>query len=153
MGQGDVCHQDASLLERVLAIHRGHRQRRPAKERPHYCPEERAEILQVMRLRGWSAKVAGQRFVVYPNTIRNWQKAVEDRREGSGCCAPRRETGSTTRGVARGRDAVGLPRARVRDAPPGTSCGPGSGSAGPRSPGSSKKKRSARTGTSSCSNA
>ena len=32
-----------------------------------------------MRLRGWSAKETGQRFVVHPNTIRNWQKAVDDK--------------------------------------------------------------------------
>ncbi|MEO0629903.1 MAG: DDE-type integrase/transposase/recombinase, partial [Planctomycetota bacterium] len=39
----------------------------------------RAQILEVMRLRGWSTKEAAQRFVVHPNTIRNWQKTVEDK--------------------------------------------------------------------------
>ncbi|GAB5496028.1 MAG: hypothetical protein Phyf2KO_11080 [Phycisphaerales bacterium] len=32
-----------------------------------------------MKLRGWSAKDAGARFVVHPNTIRIWQKAVRDK--------------------------------------------------------------------------
>ena len=79
MGQRDHTFSDAALLERELAVFRSQRHHKPAKQRPHYTPEERAEILQVMRLRGWSAKRAGQRFVVHPNTIRNWQKAVEDK--------------------------------------------------------------------------
>ncbi|MEL6797349.1 MAG: DDE-type integrase/transposase/recombinase [Planctomycetota bacterium] len=32
-----------------------------------------------MKLRGWSTKEASQRFIVHPNTIRNWQKAVENK--------------------------------------------------------------------------
>ena len=32
-----------------------------------------------MKLRERSAKEAGTRFVVHPNTIRNWQKAVRDK--------------------------------------------------------------------------
>ena len=79
MCQRDHALSDAALLEQELAVFRSQRHRKPAKQRPHYAPEERAEILQVMRLRGWSAKQAGQRFVVHPNTIRNWQRAVEDK--------------------------------------------------------------------------
>ncbi|MEQ8769716.1 MAG: DDE-type integrase/transposase/recombinase [Phycisphaerales bacterium] len=79
MAQRDTLHHETALLERELAVFRSQRQRRASKQRPHYAPEERAEILQVMRLRGWSAKLAGQRFVVHPNTIRNWQRAVDDR--------------------------------------------------------------------------
>ncbi|MEM6749182.1 MAG: hypothetical protein AAF612_01810 [Planctomycetota bacterium] len=73
--QRDHAHFDAVLLERELAIFRSHRQNRPAKRRPYYAPQERSEILQLMRLRGWSAKEAASRFVVHPNTIRNWKKA------------------------------------------------------------------------------
>ena len=79
MGQRDHTFSDAALLDRELAVFRSQRHRKPAKQRSHYAPEERAEILQIMRLRGWSAKQAGQRFVVHPNTIRNWQRAVEDK--------------------------------------------------------------------------
>ena len=79
MGQRDHAFSDSALLERELAVFRSQRYRKPAKQRPHYAPKERAEILQVMRLRGWSAKQAGQRFIVHPNTIRNWQKAVDDK--------------------------------------------------------------------------
>lgn len=78
LAQRDAIHHDASLLERELAILRSQRCRRPAHQRPHYSPAERSQILEVMRFRGWSAKEAGARFVVHPNTIRNWEKAVED---------------------------------------------------------------------------
>lgn len=75
LAQRDHAHSDAVLLERELAIFRSHRQSRPAKRRLYYSPQERAEILQLMRLRGWSAKQTAARFVVHPNTIRNWKKA------------------------------------------------------------------------------
>jgi transposase-like protein len=74
LAQRDHAHSDAVLLERELAIFRSHRQSRPAKRQPYYSPQERAEILQLMRLRGWSAKETAARFVVHPNTIRNWKK-------------------------------------------------------------------------------
>ncbi|MEQ9455501.1 MAG: helix-turn-helix domain-containing protein, partial [Phycisphaeraceae bacterium] len=77
--QRDHAYSDSVLLERELAIFRGHRQNRPAKQRLHYTPKERAEILQLMRLRGWSAKQTAARFVVHPNTIRNWRRAVRDK--------------------------------------------------------------------------
>ena len=79
LGQRDALHHDASLLERELAVFRSQRERKAAHQRPHYSPAERAQILEVMKLRGWSAKEAGVRFVVHPNTIRNWQKAVRDK--------------------------------------------------------------------------
>jgi len=79
MGQRDAIHHDASLLERELAIFRSQRQRKPAHQRPHYSPSERAQILEVMKLRGWSVKETSQRFVVHPNTIRNWLHSVEDK--------------------------------------------------------------------------
>ncbi len=79
LGQRDQAFNDSVLLERELAIFRAHRQRCPAKERAHYSPGERAEILQVKRLRGWPAKRIAERFVLHPNTIRNWQKAIRDK--------------------------------------------------------------------------
>lgn len=79
LGQRDALHYDASLLERELSVFRSQRERKPTHQRPHYAPAERAKILEVMKLRGWSAKEAGARFVVHPNTIQNWQKAVEDK--------------------------------------------------------------------------
>lgn len=79
MGQRDAASHDAALLERELEVFRSQRHRKPSHQRPHYAPAERAQILEVVRLRGWSAKEAAARFVVHPNTIRNWQKAVDDK--------------------------------------------------------------------------
>ncbi len=79
LAQRDHAHSDAVLLERELAIYRSQRQCKPAKHRPHYAPQERAEILQLMRLRGWSCKEAAARFIVHPNTIRNWKRALRDK--------------------------------------------------------------------------
>lgn len=78
MAQRDASSHDAALLEREIEIFRSQRQRRPAHQRSHYAPTERAQILEVMKLRGWSARETAERFVLHPNTIRNWQKAVED---------------------------------------------------------------------------
>jgi putative transposase len=79
MGQRDAASHDAALLERELEVFRSQRRRKPSYQRPHYAPAERAQILEVMKLCGWSTKEAAQRFIVHPNTIRNWQKAVEDK--------------------------------------------------------------------------
>lgn len=68
-----------SQAERELAIYRSQRQRKPAKQRPHFEPQERAEILQLMRLRGWSCKEAAARFVLHPNMIRNWKKSLREK--------------------------------------------------------------------------
>jgi transposase len=79
LGQRDALYHNTSLLERELAVFPSQRERKPAHQRPLYPPAERAQILEVIKLRGWSAKEAGVRFVVHPNTIRNWQKAVHDK--------------------------------------------------------------------------
>ncbi|MEO0632009.1 MAG: hypothetical protein AAFY46_14990, partial [Planctomycetota bacterium] len=68
-----------TMLERELEVFRSQRRRKSAHQRPHYAPAERAQTLEVMRLRGWLANEAAERFVVHPNTIRNWQKAIEDK--------------------------------------------------------------------------
>lgn len=75
LAQRDHAYSDSVQLERELAIFRSQRQGRPAKKRQHYAPQERAEILHLMRLRGWSAQETAARFVVHPNTIRNWKRA------------------------------------------------------------------------------
>src|SRR5258707_14762194 len=49
----------------------------PPHRRPDYLPEQRLAILQLKRLRGWSIKKTARRFVIHPNTIRSWIKAIE----------------------------------------------------------------------------
>lgn len=79
--QRDHAFTDSILLERELAIFRSQRQGYPAKQRPHYSPQERAEIFQLMRLRGWSAKETASRFVVHPNTLRNWRRSLRQKHQ------------------------------------------------------------------------
>ncbi len=44
----DAIAWDAALLEREFAVFRQERERIPAKQRPHYTPAHRLEILQIM---------------------------------------------------------------------------------------------------------
>ena len=79
----DAIAWDAALLERERAVFRQERERIPAKQRPHYTPTHRLEILQIMRLRQWSADDAATRFVLHPNTIRCWLKQLQTHGESS----------------------------------------------------------------------
>ncbi len=73
----DAMAWDAALLEREQAVFRQERQRIPSKQRPHYTPTNRLEILQIIRLRDWSAAEAARRFVLHPNTVRGWMKHLQ----------------------------------------------------------------------------
>jgi transposase-like protein len=68
---------EASLLSRELAVLRGQREQMRPKSRPDYSGDQRLEIIQIIRLRGWTVAQAAQRFVLHPNTIRAWLKAIE----------------------------------------------------------------------------
>ena len=68
---------NAQLVERELAVFREERERVSAKQRFHYTPAHRFEILQIMRLRNWSAAYTARRFALHPNTIRNWKKKLQ----------------------------------------------------------------------------
>ncbi len=82
MARRDHTHWEARMLDRELGIFRAHRTRLEPHRRPQYSPEQRAEILQIMRLRGWSAKQTANRFVIHPNTIRSWIKALKNKKRG-----------------------------------------------------------------------
>ena len=79
----DALAWDAALLERELAVFRQERERISPKQRPHYTPTHRLEILQIMRLRHWSATETARRFVLHPNTIRGWLKQLRTHGESS----------------------------------------------------------------------
>ena len=65
----DAMAWDNAFLQREAAVFRQERERVPPKQRPHYTPAHRLEILQIMRLRDWSAVETARRFVLHPNTI------------------------------------------------------------------------------------
>ncbi len=66
---------DAKLLKREIAVLRRNRALLPHERRPHYSPEDRREILQIRRLRGWSLRMTAHHFVLHYNTIWNWNRA------------------------------------------------------------------------------
>ena len=74
---------DSALLERELTVFRQECERIPPKERPHYTPTHRLEILQIMRLRHWSATETARRFVLHPNTVRGRLKQLRTHGESS----------------------------------------------------------------------
>jgi len=55
---------EADLLRRELEVFRAQREGLPSHRRPDYHPEQRLEILQLRRLRGWSIKKTAKHFVL-----------------------------------------------------------------------------------------
>ncbi|MEM1109809.1 MAG: hypothetical protein AAGH99_14075 [Planctomycetota bacterium] len=53
-------------------------------KRPDYLPEQRFEILQLMRMRDWNCEVAAKRLILHANTIRKWRQAIEGKRDTVG---------------------------------------------------------------------
>ncbi len=66
------------LLDRELDVLRAQRAAMHPHKRPDYGREQRLEILLLMRLRGWNATQAANRFVLHPNTVRAWIREAQD---------------------------------------------------------------------------
>jgi transposase len=79
IGERDHAFGELELLRRELDILRRQRKAMSPHRRPDYAPEHRLAIIQLMRLRNWSVPVVAKRFVLHPNTVRSWIKAVEGR--------------------------------------------------------------------------
>lgn len=78
-GQRDHLYTESALLERELEIFRSSRLAKPPRERPHFIPEQRAQIMQLSALRQWSTKQTADRFGLHVNTINSWKKALLDK--------------------------------------------------------------------------
>jgi transposase len=83
LSQCDHAKSEVELLRRELAVLRASRQSVPSRRRPDYDAEQRLAILQLKRHRGWSIPKTARRFIVHPNTIRSWIKAIEGRGNAS----------------------------------------------------------------------
>ena len=77
MIQRDHAVTDASLSDREMAVLRGSREGMKPKSRPAYSGAQRLEILQIMRLRGWTIAETAARFVLHANTVSTWLRAME----------------------------------------------------------------------------
>ena len=75
MTQRDDTFLDAALCQREIAVLRRNREKIPQHQRPHYFPRDRSEILQTMRLRGWSIRRTAEHFVLHHNTVSTWCRA------------------------------------------------------------------------------
>ena len=76
----DHLYTEAALLERELEVFRSQRLSKLPRERPHFSPEQRAEIMQLAPLRQWSAKQTAMRFGLHENTIHSWKRALLNKR-------------------------------------------------------------------------
>ncbi len=83
MAQRDHIDFQAKLIERIAHVYQSERERISANRRWQYSPESRLEILQIMRLTGWSVDEAARRFALHPNTIRSWMKALCEQGDSS----------------------------------------------------------------------
>ena len=72
--QRDQIAWDRELLRRETELLRVRIESLAPQHRPHYRPESRLAILQLMRLRHWTVKHTAQRFMVHANTVRGWLK-------------------------------------------------------------------------------
>lgn len=74
LAQRDTDAYKLSLKDRELAIFQRCLGAMPPLTRPHFLPEDRFEILQLMRLQNLSVDAAAKRYVVHPNTLRDWRR-------------------------------------------------------------------------------
>jgi hypothetical protein len=70
----DAIFLDRELLRREVALLRARIESLAPQQRPHYRPEARLAILQLMRLRHWTVEHTADRLAVHANTVRHWLK-------------------------------------------------------------------------------
>ena len=74
MAERDDALWHAAFLEREVAVFRRRIGAMNPHKRPPLQPQDRFEILQIIRLRGWSLKTAAKRFVVHYNSLGAWRR-------------------------------------------------------------------------------
>ena len=77
LARSDGADSEAALLQRENDILRRRMSVIQPSKRPLCAPEDRFAILQLMRLRNWTIQKAAERFVLHPNTIRDWKKRFQ----------------------------------------------------------------------------
>ena len=73
----------ACIQQRRADILCANRANDPPHGRTHFTAPQRLEIIQLMRLAGWSIEQTAANFAVHPNTIRAWINAVEGKGRSS----------------------------------------------------------------------
>jgi transposase InsO family protein len=74
----DEAVQKQALNRQLVDLLRRRLERIPAKERPQYAPEDRFQILQLIRLQNWNLKAAAKNLVLNEETLRRWFKKFRE---------------------------------------------------------------------------
>jgi transposase len=74
LAEQDANASDRELLRREADLLRSREANTQPQNRPHYPPESRLGILQLMRLRHWTVEQTAKRFQIHTNTVRHWLK-------------------------------------------------------------------------------
>ena len=70
----------SAMAERMLAVQLRRIAAMNPLRRPEILPADRFEVLQIIRLQGWSVREAARRFVLHKNTVSAWQRLFRGRR-------------------------------------------------------------------------
>ncbi len=70
---------ESELQGREIAVFRRRLEAMEPLKRPHIPPQDRFEVIQLMRLRGWSIEETARCFVLHPNTLRDWLRRFDGR--------------------------------------------------------------------------
>ena len=77
-----------ALLERGLAVFRHRLGNMNPHRRPDVLPQDRFEVLQIIRMQGWSIQHAADRFVLHENTVGAWQRMFRGNEDAGGPFGP-----------------------------------------------------------------
>lgn len=77
-GENDRHKNEVVLLRRELDLLRARFERIPPKNRPHFSPAERLQILQLKAARAWNNAQLARRLLLAPSTVAAWLKRLDD---------------------------------------------------------------------------
>jgi len=77
-GRIELLAAEVALLKEELRIKDARLAAIPARQRPHYLPQDRFAILVLKTARGWSFEVAARRFLVTAVTLATWTKRADE---------------------------------------------------------------------------
>jgi transposase InsO family protein len=72
----DRLDEQVRALEQLVALLLARLKRVPVRQRPHFTPSERNEILMLMVKMGWTTKQIARRVLVAAETISSWRRAL-----------------------------------------------------------------------------
>src|SRR5690606_19268587 len=80
-GEHDRLKTEVALLHRELDLFRARFERIPAKNRPHFSPPQRLEVLELKAARAWSNAQLARRLLLAPSTVAGWIKRLDEHGE------------------------------------------------------------------------